>query len=96
MFQKLVPQGKILEGYGITECSPVVAINPVGAPKPGSVGKILPNLNCQIRDIDSGALCESGKQGMIYVSGSSIFTGYLDPNLASPFEVFDGLSYYKT
>lgn len=53
MFQKLLPQGKILEGYGITECSPVVAINPVGAPKPGSVGKILPNLSCQIRDIES-------------------------------------------
>ena len=33
---------------------------------------------------------------MIYVSGTSIFTGYLDSSLASPFEVFEGVSYYKT
>ena len=33
---------------------------------------------------------------MIYVSGPSIFGGYIDPNLESPFEEFDGVSWYKT
>ncbi len=95
-FTLLVPQGKILEGYGITECSPVVSINPISAPKAGSVGKLLPNLTCQIRDIDSGKQLQAGEQGMIYVSGSSIFSGYLDSSIASPFEDIDGKSYYKT
>ncbi len=37
-----------------------------------------------------------GKQGMIYVAGSSIFAGYLDDALESPFDAFDGKKWYKT
>ncbi len=38
----------------------------------------------------------TGEQGMILVSGSSIFRGYVDPALETPFEEIDGKSWYKT
>ncbi len=37
-FKKLIPTGKILEGYGITECSPIISINPIEKQKKQSVG----------------------------------------------------------
>lgn len=37
-----------------------------------------------------------GEQGMIFVSGASIFSGYLDATIESPFEEFDGKKWYKT
>jgi long-chain-fatty-acid--[acyl-carrier-protein] ligase len=33
---------------------------------------------------------------MIFIAGSSIFSGYLDASIESPFEVFNGVKYYKT
>ncbi|MDD5770209.1 MAG: AMP-binding protein [Candidatus Gracilibacteria bacterium] len=85
-FSELSPNGIVLEGYGITECSPVVSINPIIGSKPGTVGKIIPNLDCKILDLNSRNEIKIGEQGMIYVSGNSIFNGYLDENIESPFE----------
>lgn len=39
---------------------------------------------------------KTGEQGMIFVSGPSIFSGYLDTTLVSPFEEFSGKKWYKT
>jgi len=52
-FKELCPKGKILEGYGITECSPVVSINPIDWPKLWSVGKVIWCLDCKIIGLDS-------------------------------------------
>ncbi|MCD5380337.1 AMP-binding protein [Candidatus Gracilibacteria bacterium] len=95
-FKELCPEGKILEGYGITECSPVVSINPVDGAKPGTVGKVIGCLESKIISVDSGEECKPGDQGMIYVKGESIFKGYLDKNIESPFEEIQGELYYKT
>lgn len=42
-FKNLIPTAKILEGYGITECSPIIAINPIEKQKAQSVGIALGN-----------------------------------------------------
>ncbi len=85
-FKKLSPNWKILEWYGITECSPVVSINPIEWAKPWTVWKVIPNLKCRIIDVETQEDSEIWEQWMIYVSGSSIFEWYLDENLESPFE----------
>ena len=44
-----------------------------------------------IRSLDGNNIIPTGEQGMIYVAGPSIFGGYIDPALESPFEQFDDL-----
>lgn len=56
---------RIFEGYGMTETSPVIALNNPKAYRPGSVGRCLPNL--QVR---------TAEDGEIMVKGPSIFHGY--------------------
>ncbi len=91
-FKELSPEWTILEWYGITECSPVVSINPISWSKPWTVWKIIPNLECKILDIDTKKEVEVWEQGMIYVSWTSIFEWYLDKELESPFEVLPPLN----
>lgn len=95
-FYELCPDGKILEWYGITECSPVVSMAPIEKTKLGTVGKILPNLDCKILDVDTKKEVSEWKQGMIYISGPSVFDWYIDKSIESPFEDIKGKSYYKT
>jgi long-chain acyl-CoA synthetase len=56
---------RILEGYGLTETSPVVALNKPGAYRIGSVGKPLPNMECRL-----------ASDGELEVRGPSVFQGY--------------------
>ena len=43
----------ILEGYGITECSPIVAATPESDPRPGTIGRIMPSMEYVIVDPES-------------------------------------------
>ena len=66
----------VLEGYGLTETSPVIALNKFSeGGVPGSVGPVLPNLNIKIVD-DSGQQVKQGEVGEIWVEGETVMRGY--------------------
>ncbi len=94
--QQLAPEATILEGYGITECSPVVSANLLSKTKTGSVGKPVKNVEVCIIDVDSGQPVAQGETGMLLVTGPSIFRGYYQHDGPSPFVELDGKSWYKT
>jgi len=75
-----------LEGYGCTECSPVVTVNgrdfrapgfrQVGARR-GRIGHPLPGISVRIADIDTGQPVPAGKTGLLLVKGPNVMKGYL-------------------
>lgn len=96
-FQKMTNYKPIIiEGYGVTECSPIVCLNPFDTQKLNSVGKFIHGLDSIIMDLDTQKPVETGKEGMIVVSGPSVFGGYMDRKIESPFVEIDGKQYYKT
>ena len=90
------PRTKVLEGYGITECSPVVSVNREDNPRTGTIGRPLASVEWAIVNLDSGRRAEPGEPGMLLVKGPSIFAGYLNEDVESPFETFEGASWYRT
>jgi acyl-CoA synthetase (AMP-forming)/AMP-acid ligase II len=67
----------VTQGWGLTETSPVVTTNLGGEPRPGSVGRLLPNTRCRIVDPASGADLPAGETGELVVAGPQIMKGYL-------------------
>ncbi len=74
----------IFEGYGLTETSPVIAVNRPGANRLGTVGQAMPNLQCRIAE-----------DGELEVRGPSIFTGYWEKPEATA-DVFDEEGWFRT
>jgi acyl-[acyl-carrier-protein]-phospholipid O-acyltransferase/long-chain-fatty-acid--[acyl-carrier-protein] ligase len=76
-----------LEGYGCTECSPVVAVNTgdfraayfrqVGA-KRGTIGHPLPGVGVRVIDPDTGETLAVDKPGLLLVRGPNVMVGYLN------------------
>jgi long-chain acyl-CoA synthetase len=75
---------RILEGYGLTETSPVLAINTPGHYRMGSVGRPLPQVQCRIAE-----------DGELLVKGPNVFSGYWKqpPHAA---ENFDEEGWFRT
>lgn len=68
----------LCEGYGTTETSPVISTNTPEHNKPGSVGKVLPNVMVRIENFETGKECGFGEVGRILVKGDLVMKGYLD------------------
>ena len=63
---------EVLEGYGVTECTPVVAANQPGYIRAGTIGKILPAIETRIEPVEG--LSDAGR---LFVRGPNIMKGYL-------------------
>ncbi len=66
---------ELLEGYGLTEASPVVSASPPGESRVGSIGLPLSDLEVRLVDSD-GDDALAGDSGEIWVKGPNIFAGY--------------------
>ncbi|WP_417562709.1 long-chain-fatty-acid--CoA ligase [Microbacterium sp.] len=70
--------GYLVEGYGLSECSPVLMANPVADNRvPGTVGLPLPGTECRVIDPDEPAKdVAPGAAGELVVRGPQVFSGY--------------------
>lgn len=69
---------EIFEGYGTTETSPVISVNPRDGNRPGSIGVPIPGTRVRIENIDNGEDCAPGEIGKIMVKGAGVMSGYLN------------------
>lgn len=85
---------RILEGYGATECSPVISINVPMSYKENTIGKILPGMRARLEAIDGIA-----EGGQLIVQGGNVMKGYLfynAPNQLVPTEYQGEKGWYNT
>jgi acyl-[acyl-carrier-protein]-phospholipid O-acyltransferase/long-chain-fatty-acid--[acyl-carrier-protein] ligase len=97
---------QVSEGYGMTEASPVVAVNLFDEPpsrmnpdgvigrRIGSVGRMVPGLTARIRDADTGADLDLFQSGMLWLRGANVFEGYFKETDQTTAVLCDG--WYKT
>lgn len=79
----------LCQGYGITECAPLISVCPYGSREYGSVGLAVPGLEVRIDDAD-----ENGN-GEIVVKGDNVMLGYYNDPKATA-EVLDSEGWFRT
>ncbi len=89
------PQTVLCEGYGVTECSPVITVNSPDAPQLGTIGKILTSMEYVLLDQEDNQPVPPGKNGRLFVRGPNVFSGYIG-DAPTPFVDFAGKSWYDT
>jgi len=86
---------RLVEGYGLTEASPVTHANPLyGARKVGTIGVPLPDTDARIVDLETGARTLSAKEiGEVAVKGPQVMSGYWNRPDETGMVVKDGWLY---
>ena len=69
---------EVVQGYGMTELSPVTHATPEGQGRAGTIGILVPNTECRVVNPDTGEDCEVGEDGELWVRGPQVMKGYLN------------------
>lgn len=85
----------LVEGYGITECSPAVTIGRLDEPRNG-VGKPLSGVELCVIHPDTKEKLSQGEVGEICISGETVFEGYLGQDVPHPFIEIEGKTWYRS
>lgn len=89
----------VLEGYGISETSPVISCNELQDYRPGSVGRPIPDCDVKIMSMDADDYGKreevpTGEEGEILVKGPNVFKGYYNDEVKTGKAFYEG--YYQT
>jgi long-chain acyl-CoA synthetase len=85
---------EVIEGYGLTEASPVTHVNrPGAANRPGTIGQPLPDTEARVVDPDTGADLPDGEVGELVVRGPQVMRGYYRNPEATTLALRDGWLY---
>jgi|JI10StandDraft_1071094.scaffolds.fasta_scaffold62961_2 acyl-[acyl-carrier-protein]-phospholipid O-acyltransferase/long-chain-fatty-acid--[acyl-carrier-protein] ligase len=76
---------RILEGYGATECSPLISLNTRMEPGVGSAGRLVPGLEHKLEPVEGVA-----EGGRLFVRGPNVMRGYLNPDAQVKFLAHGG------
>jgi len=76
---------RILEGYGTTECAPCLSVNTPLEPRYGSVGRLLPGMECKLEPVEGVA-----EGGRLFVRGPNVMKGYLNAEANAKFQALGG------
>lgn len=107
-FARQCPKGVLCEGYGVSECSPIISVNRPQNIRPGTIGLPLASLETALvagpetNPLLSGyEPVDINQPGLLLVRGPSVFSGYLAPPPgftapASPFVQYAGKTWYST
>ena len=76
---------RVLEGYGATECSPVISVNTWVEPRVGSAGRLLPGIEYKLEPVEGVA-----DGGRLFVRGPNVMKGYLNAEANARFQALEG------
>ena len=76
---------RILEGYGATECSPIISLNTRMEPGVGSAGRLLPDMEARLERVEG--VTDGGR---LLVKGPNVMKGYLNAEANQRFQALDG------
>ncbi|MHC2070714.1 AMP-binding protein [Bremerella sp. T1] len=93
---KILPDLALLEGYGITECSPVVSGNRPGRNKPGTIGLPIGCVDTLVVHPESFEPLPQGETGLLLIRGDSVFSGYYKHDKPQPFIEVNSHQWYNS
>lgn len=89
------PNAEFIEGYGLSECAPILTLNIPGQPHQG-VGPALDGVEILIIHPENGKVLDTNETGQVVARGPNIFKGYLGGKVKSPFVNINGGKWFKT